>query len=214
MLYIYIYLEIIDNVRRWVIRIVSFFVAFDNSSGRPYTQPSSKSQPPLTGRSSDDGFTNPSSRETREVTSASSSHISFSSPAGSSTLAPSPLGGGLSKSISTYSNVGPTSQGAYENVPAHTVPPSSSSSSSAFSAGRLEEETSRAADVEAESLREVLQAITKERDLLRRNQERVSADWEGKVHRLEARLRQLESGTTDEVWGVIIVTSNGVKSGD
>ena len=68
--------------------------------------------------------------------------------------------------------------------------------------------------MEAESLREVLQAVTKERDLLRRNQERVSADWEGKVHRLEARLRQLESGTTDEVWGVIIVTSNGVKSGD
>ena len=48
-------------------------------------------------------------------------------------------------------------------------------------------------------LRQQLEAVVKERDALQSNQERVSAQWEGKVRRLQNQLKTLQGDEGEEV---------------
>lgn len=72
-----------------------------------------------------------------------------------------------------------------------------------FNVGRLQQR-GNSTDLEQDlnQLRQQLEEVTKERDSLKQNNERVNAQWEGRVRRLQQQLREKGGGeATSEVSG-------------
>ena len=59
-----------------------------------------------------------------------------------------------------------------------------------FSVGQLQQTGSSTTSQDLHTLRQQLGEVTKERDSLKQTSERVNAQWEGKVRRLQQQLRQ------------------------
>ena len=71
--------------------------------------------------------------------------------------------------------------------------------SSGFNVGQLQQDREEMAmqyEAQLLELREQLETVTKERDSLLANRERVTAQWEGRVRRLEQQLKAYQEGKT------------------
>ena len=64
---------------------------------------------------------------------------------------------------------------------------------------RSSEDTLRNYEEQLADLRQQLTKVTEEKDSLRQDRERVSAQWEGKVQRLQRKLKQLQGEGEEEV---------------
>ena len=74
------------------------------------------------------------------------------------------------------------------------VPIESKVGHDAFNVGQLQQDMAMDYERQLLDVREQLESVTKERDTLLENRERVAAHWEGKTRRLERQLQEYQQG--------------------
>ena len=77
----------------------------------------------------------------------------------------------------------------------HTLSERAGQGSSGFNVGKLQQ-TEAEPSTDTVELRQQLEALQKEKNDLQQNQQRVNAQWEGRVKRLETELASLRAGGT------------------